>query len=188
MNIALNIIWTGQPAYPFFSAHFLYLLLLANTPPAADIVSDSVLLLSPAFLFRTIRDPWLRHRLIAIFSTCIVTTVISLVHASYILTAGGTRVVIAALVEVQSHVPVDAHTLCSFCEQDSVSLIVCNLPIVVSAAIHLGERYTIRKVAQSLESLSFRQLHVNANYATTQTLTDQMASSVIVEPRLPCVH
>jgi hypothetical protein len=60
------------------------------------------------------------------------------------------------------------------CEQDSVSLIVCNLPIVLSATMRLGERYSTRKAVQSLESFSFGQLHVDTNYATTQTLTDQM--------------
>lgn len=35
-----------------------------------------------------------------IFSTCIMTTVVSLVHASFILTSGGTREIFAAVVEV----------------------------------------------------------------------------------------
>lgn len=39
-------------------------------------------------------------RLMVIFSTCIVTTIVSLVHAVYILNYGGKKVVIVALVEV----------------------------------------------------------------------------------------
>ncbi|KAI0755405.1 hypothetical protein BC629DRAFT_1173486 [Irpex lacteus] len=49
-----------------------------------------------------------------IFSSSIVTSIVSLVHAALILTIGGTDVVIAALVE------------------DTFSLIVCNIPVVVT--------------------------------------------------------
>ena len=68
----------------------------------ADVLADLTLVVAPICIFRLIRDGWLRYRLIAIFSTCIITTIVSLVHAAFILTEGGVRVVIAALVEVRS--------------------------------------------------------------------------------------
>lgn len=45
-------------------------------------------------------DHNLRKRLKLIFSTCIVTTIVSLVHASFILISGGPREIIAAIAEV----------------------------------------------------------------------------------------
>ncbi|KAF8634649.1 hypothetical protein AX15_000790 [Amanita polypyramis BW_CC] len=68
----------------------------------SDILVDLTLLIAPLCLFRSIRDEWLRYRLVGIFSTCIITTVVSLVHAAYILTKGGVRVLIAGLVEASS--------------------------------------------------------------------------------------
>jgi hypothetical protein len=51
-------------------------------------------------LLSGLEDKVLRRRLMVIFSTCIITTIVSLVHAAYILTMGGVKVVIAAIVEV----------------------------------------------------------------------------------------
>ncbi|KAF8335095.1 hypothetical protein F5887DRAFT_624166 [Amanita rubescens] len=102
-----------------------------------DVLADLTLLITPICLFRNIRDKWLRYRLVAIFSTCMVTTIVSLVHALYILTAGGPRLVIAAIVE------------------NCTSLIVCNVPVIASAAIHLGDNYSARKGPRCLESVTF---------------------------------
>ncbi|KAF9012877.1 hypothetical protein BDZ89DRAFT_1023817 [Hymenopellis radicata] len=87
----------------------------------SDIIADLILIIAPLKLLSGLEDVGLRHRLMVIFSTCIVTTIVSLVHAAYILTLGGVKVVIAALVE------------------DCVSLIVCNIPVVVTAAIRIRE-------------------------------------------------
>ncbi len=67
---------------------------------AADVIADLILIIAPLKLLSGLEDVGLRHRLMLIFSTCIVTTIVSLVHAAYILTLGGVKVVIAALVEV----------------------------------------------------------------------------------------
>jgi hypothetical protein len=55
---------------------------------------------APLKLLSNLDDKGLQRRLMVIFSTCIVTTIVSLVHAAYIIMDGGTKVVIAALVEV----------------------------------------------------------------------------------------
>ncbi|KAJ7663873.1 hypothetical protein DFH06DRAFT_335250 [Mycena polygramma] len=88
-----------------------------------DVVADSILLLAPLPLFRNLSDKALRNKLTLIFSTCVVTTIVSLVHAAYILTNGHIKVLISAVVE------------------DSFSLIVANIPVVVTTMIDVvGEK------------------------------------------------
>ncbi|KAJ7068906.1 hypothetical protein B0H15DRAFT_793969 [Mycena belliarum] len=84
-----------------------------------DVIADTVLLLAPVPLFRQLADRALRRKLTLIFSTCVVTTVVSLVHASFILRNGGIKVLITALVE------------------DCMSLVVANLPVVVTALVDI---------------------------------------------------
>ncbi|KAI0288944.1 hypothetical protein BC826DRAFT_1188097 [Russula brevipes] len=82
----------------------------------SDILSDLALILLPIRLIRGIKEKRLRWRLVFIFSTAIVTTIVSLVHAAYIITRGGIPVIISALVE------------------DCMSLTVANLPVVATAS------------------------------------------------------
>ncbi|KAJ6616997.1 hypothetical protein B0H10DRAFT_1347022 [Mycena sp. CBHHK59/15] len=84
-----------------------------------DVVADTILLLAPLQLFRHVGDRGLRRKLTLIFSTCVVTTIVSLVHAAFILRNGGIKVVISALVE------------------DCLSLIVANIPVVITALMTL---------------------------------------------------
>ncbi|KAH9955898.1 hypothetical protein BC827DRAFT_1085255, partial [Russula dissimulans] len=84
----------------------------------SDVLADLSLILLPIRLIRGIKDKGLRRRLLFIFSTSIVTTIVSLVHAAYIITRGGIPVIISALVE------------------DCMSLTVANLPVVATASIH----------------------------------------------------
>lgn len=80
-----------------------------------DIIADLSLILLPIRLIRGIKDKSLRRRLLFIFSTSIITTIVSLFHAAYIISTGGIPVVISALVE------------------DCMSLTVANLPVVATA-------------------------------------------------------
>ncbi|KAF9465586.1 hypothetical protein BDZ94DRAFT_1306937 [Collybia nuda] len=89
----------------------------------SDVIADSILLVVPLKLLQGVQDRQLRLRLMVIFSTCIVTTVVSLVHAVYILNHGGKKVIISALVE------------------DCFSLIICNIPVVFTSVIRLRERH-----------------------------------------------
>ncbi|KAH9169614.1 hypothetical protein EDB89DRAFT_1854339 [Lactarius sanguifluus] len=82
-----------------------------------DILADLSLIILPLRLIRGIKDKRLRWRLVFIFSTSIATTIVSLVHAAYIISRGGIPVVISALVE------------------DCISLTVANLPVVATASI-----------------------------------------------------
>ncbi|KIL59947.1 hypothetical protein M378DRAFT_962597 [Amanita muscaria Koide BX008] len=64
-----------------------------------DILADGTLLLAPMLIFRTLGDRRLSRRLMAIFSTCVITTIVSLVHAAFLLSSAGLSVVIAGAVE-----------------------------------------------------------------------------------------
>ncbi|KAF7334418.1 hypothetical protein MVEN_02271100 [Mycena venus] len=84
-----------------------------------DIIADSILLFTPLALFRDLINRALRRRLTLIFSTCVGTTVVSLVHAVLMIRNGHRKVLIAGLVE------------------DSLSLIVANIPVVVTTMIDI---------------------------------------------------
>ncbi|TFK34020.1 hypothetical protein BDQ12DRAFT_690247 [Crucibulum laeve] len=103
----------------------------------SDIIADLILIVAPLKLLAGLEDKGLRRRLMVIFSTCIVTTIVSLVHAAYILTLGGPKVVVAALVE------------------DCVSLIVCNIPVVVTATFRLRERNELRRTTKISTLMKF---------------------------------
>ena len=63
------------------------------------------------------------------------TTIVSLVHAAYIVTEGGLKVLISALVEVCRPSAGRAIVFSHRMVQDSVSLMVANLPVLVTAAM-----------------------------------------------------
>ncbi|KAI0053213.1 hypothetical protein FA95DRAFT_1552711 [Auriscalpium vulgare] len=88
----------------------------------SDVISDSLLITLPLRLIHGIRDTRLRRRVMFIFSTSIVTTVVSLVHAVYIIRSGGKNVLIAAIVEL------------------GMSLTVANVPVVVTAFARVVKR------------------------------------------------
>ncbi|EIN03555.1 hypothetical protein PUNSTDRAFT_128715 [Punctularia strigosozonata HHB-11173 SS5] len=89
-----------------------------------DILSDTLLLVVPLRLLSAMSaDDSTRRRLMFIFSTSIVTTVVSLVHAALIFEDAGIKVVIAAMVE------------------NGVSLMVCNVPVLATAFIRAMGRH-----------------------------------------------
>ncbi|KAI0041605.1 hypothetical protein FA95DRAFT_1501198 [Auriscalpium vulgare] len=88
----------------------------------SDVIADFLLITLPLRLIHGVKDRRLRHRVMFIFSTSIATTVVSLVHAAFILTSGGKNEVIAALVE------------------DCISLTVANVPVVGSLLVRLASR------------------------------------------------
>jgi hypothetical protein len=66
----------------------------------ADTIADTILIAAPLRLLAGLLDKTLRRRLMVIFSSCIITTIVSLVHAAYIIRNGGPKIIIAAVVEV----------------------------------------------------------------------------------------
>ncbi|KIO02108.1 hypothetical protein M404DRAFT_59936, partial [Pisolithus tinctorius Marx 270] len=80
-----------------------------------DVLGDTILILAPFRLIYKVRlTKAQKIRLLSVFSTSAVTTVVSLIHAYYVLTDGELKETIAGIVEV------------------SVSLIVANLSVVVA--------------------------------------------------------
>ncbi|KAJ7780187.1 hypothetical protein DFH07DRAFT_950234 [Mycena maculata] len=112
-----------------------------------DIAADVTLLVAPWPLFRSLADKVLRRKLSLIFSTCVVTTIVSLVHAAFILRHGVITVVISALVE------------------DNLSLIVANVPVVVTALIDITGEDTVVDTIRTT-SLRFSSLWYNITQPT----------------------
>jgi len=92
----------------------------------ADIVSDYIIMAASLKLFRDILDKGLRRRLTLIFSACILTAVVALVHNAYIMRNGGIKTLIVAVVEA------------------CVSLLACNVPVFAVATISLHKETSKR--------------------------------------------
>ncbi|RDB22156.1 hypothetical protein Hypma_010678 [Hypsizygus marmoreus] len=88
----------------------------------SDIYADSVLIVAPLRLLWNLSvSRSQRNRLLLVFSSSIVTTVASLIHAYYVLRVGGLDEVFMAIIEI------------------CVSLLVCNLAVIVGLAARLWE-------------------------------------------------
>ncbi|KXN88004.1 hypothetical protein AN958_07816 [Leucoagaricus sp. SymC.cos] len=83
-----------------------------------DLGSDATLMIVPFRLFMVIREKRLRYRLVTIFGTSIITTIASIPHTIWAFQLKNIPDLIAAIVEY------------------SVSLMVCNLPVLVSYMIN----------------------------------------------------
>jgi hypothetical protein len=139
----------------------------------SDILADLALIILPIRLIRGIKDKRLRWRLIFIFSTSIVTTIVSLVHAAYIISRGGIPVVISALVE------------------DCMSLTVANLPVVATASFRRldsesnndgdGQRWSTWKFKTRTLPMTTNEGN-SATYFTTGLGAGSRSRSVAVDP------
>ncbi|KAJ6473706.1 hypothetical protein C8R45DRAFT_835236, partial [Mycena sanguinolenta] len=83
----------------------------------ADATSDAILLFAPWPLFRSLADRSLGRKLTLIFSVCVVTTIVSLVRAGFILTNYSIGLPFSGIVE------------------GCVGLIVANIPVIVTTTI-----------------------------------------------------
>lgn len=67
----------------------------------ADVLSDTILILAPFRLVYRVRlSRAQKIRVLAIFSTSAITTIVSLTHAYYVITDGGLKEAVAAMFEV----------------------------------------------------------------------------------------
>ncbi|KAF9449011.1 hypothetical protein P691DRAFT_799740 [Macrolepiota fuliginosa MF-IS2] len=87
----------------------------------ADVLSDGVLLYVPTRLLMILSDKNLRIRLILIFSTCIITSLVGLAHAIEIFRTSDASRVYTAIIE------------------NNIALIVCNTPVILTSMIDLKE-------------------------------------------------
>jgi hypothetical protein len=92
-----------------------------------DIFADGSLVIIPMIVFRALDDRRLRRRLMVIFSTCVITTIVSLVHAIYLLTTSGLPVLVAGITE------------------DCISLVVCSIPVIATAVLQQGQEALARR-------------------------------------------
>ncbi|KAJ8096300.1 hypothetical protein PM082_011455 [Marasmius tenuissimus] len=86
----------------------------------ADILADSFLLFAPLRVLMYLKDKTVRRKLMIIYSTCLITTIVSLVHAVLTFTTGGSPMIISALVE------------------DCASLTVANVPVVIASLFRVA--------------------------------------------------
>ncbi|KAG2095711.1 uncharacterized protein F5147DRAFT_717943 [Suillus discolor] len=94
---------------------------IAITQMITDVLADVILIVAPFSLIYKVRlSRSQKVRILAVFSTSAVTTIVSLTHAYYILSGGGLREVMAGIVEC------------------SMSLIVVNLSVVVAFIFRLS--------------------------------------------------
>ncbi|KAF8063984.1 hypothetical protein FPV67DRAFT_1671735 [Lyophyllum atratum] len=117
-----------------------------------DILSDTILIVAPLRILRSLQDKKLRRRLTVIFSTCLVITAVSLAHAILIFLRPGPRVVIAAIVE------------------GCVSLIVCNVPVVVTSMLRMWQRSRQHDKA-NMTQLRFASHHPSASAGDILNIT-----------------
>ncbi len=108
-------------------------------PHLADIISDGLLLYFPTRQFTRIQDQKLRFRLTVIYGSCVLTTLTSFVHAAYLLKRQLLFIAISAVVEVSPPPPRGAPNLHFYHQQTTVSVIVCNVPVLVTAVFKLKE-------------------------------------------------
>lgn len=70
----------------------------------AAVISDGILLFLPIRLFMIVREKKLRYRLMMIFGTCIMTTIVSFVHIAFLFGEKKVRIIIATIVEVSTRI------------------------------------------------------------------------------------
>ena len=69
---------------------------------SGDVLSDTFIIVAPIRLvYRVSLSRSQKIRLVAIFSTTIVTTIVSLNHAAFVITVGGLKEILAAIVQVR---------------------------------------------------------------------------------------
>jgi len=100
-----------------------------------DVLSDATLILAPFRLVYRVRlSRAQKIRIVSIFSTSAITTIVSLVHAYYVFTNGGLKEAMAALFET------------------SISLIVANLSVVIAFLFRIGAEDSAAVVPKQLKS------------------------------------
>ncbi|KAF7358665.1 hypothetical protein MSAN_01205500 [Mycena sanguinolenta] len=84
-----------------------------------DVIADTMLLFAPWPLFRSLVDKTLANKLTIIFSMCLATTIVSLVHASFVLLDDDIQMPFSGIVE------------------GCLSLVVANIPVIVTTTIDI---------------------------------------------------
>ncbi|KAJ7922313.1 hypothetical protein B0H13DRAFT_1707819 [Mycena leptocephala] len=104
-----------------------------------SVIADSILLLAPLPLFRKLTDKSLGYKLTLLFSTCVVTTIVSFIHVAFVLTHDTMKIIISAIVE------------------GCVSLIVANIPVIITTTIDIVGQAQTGKSVQLTSVFWFRE-------------------------------
>ncbi|KAF7358624.1 hypothetical protein MSAN_01201100 [Mycena sanguinolenta] len=108
------LFWEGPPGGPGGPAPGG-----GGSPPVTDVTSDVILIFAPWPLFRSLVDKSLGHKLTIIFSICVVPTILSLVHAGFLLKDNDIGIQFSSIVEC------------------CLSLIVANIPVIITTTMDI---------------------------------------------------
>ncbi|KAG2040536.1 hypothetical protein BDR03DRAFT_1031361 [Suillus americanus] len=123
-----------------------------------DVFGDIILILAPFRLIYKVRlTKAQKIRILAIFSTSAITTIVSLAHAYYVLSDGGLKEAVAAMVET------------------SVSLIVANLNVVLAFFL----RMSAEDDAYSPAPLKFASIITFGSQPRRRHFSDPLGTTVI---------
>lgn len=147
-----------------------------------DVLSDGILLLVPIRMLIIIRDKKLRYRFTIIFGTCIITTVVSFAHAVYLFEVKEVSIVITAMVEVNPLSTFGPTKTFTSSPQNAVSLIVCNIPIMVTAVLKFQQQGSDVPTTPSLSHVIWFR-----SFKSTTQPTDTALTAINVDVRLPRV-
>jgi hypothetical protein len=123
-----------------------------------DVFGDTILILAPFRLIYKVRLTRVQKiRILAIFSTSAITTIVSLAHAYYVLSDGGLKEAVAAMIEA------------------SVSLIVANLSVVVAFFMSMSSE----DETSSPAPLKFSSIITFGSQPRRRRVSDPLATTVI---------
>ncbi|KXN86213.1 hypothetical protein AN958_10401 [Leucoagaricus sp. SymC.cos] len=147
----------------------------------ADIICDTILLIAPIRLFRMIRERCLRYRLILVFGTSIITTIASFPHSIFGFRTTFYPSLLTALIEVsESDALLDRDSQSLF-RQNAVSLMVCNIPVLVTAVIKLKKSGAPPSSPDNVSG--FCVAAPTTQPTAEQTLTTQVSSERLAKSR-----
>ncbi|KAG6853787.1 hypothetical protein C0991_001376 [Blastosporella zonata] len=123
---------------------------------SGDIYADFTLIVAPLRLLWNLGvSRSQKNRLILVFSSSIVTSVASLIHAYYVLRVGGLDEVFVAIIEI------------------CVSLLVCNLAVIVGLVSRIVEKHSGK--SHGLGGVASRPIE----FVTTRTVDDGLNVKVV---------
>lgn len=132
-----------------------------------ESLADILLVSIPVHFIRNVTlQKGVKVRLIAVFSTSAVTTIVALIHASFILRFGGLTEAMAAVIE------------------DAVALAVCNLSVIVPVISRLcngGGIFDPNSEDIPLSTVHRSSVGPNTNFATTVVIPPIQPLDIPVE-------
>ena len=150
-RIAIIQLTSEQFTFLLISTPFLIFMMLA------DVLGDAIVILAPIRLvWRTTLSKPQKIRIIAIFSTTVIMTAVSLNHAfTVLLNGGGLTEALASLLQVRpEHLKLRSYL--TMIHKASISAIVCNFNVVITFIFHIAtEDPNLSPPSKPMSSLRF---------------------------------